>query len=240
MRTNVARRLHPVALFELGPVVQRPAESAATLPDEKVRIGVLIGGTTNNGLATIAPALTAISRFFGVEDRLELGEFDTELTGWPQLHPSRRSQLRVEGRLVGVVGELHPRQIPEELEHLVEGRFGYLELDFEPLVELATPIRQIKVPSSYTASSLDLSFGIDRSVSVDSLLRLIRDAAGVLCVDLAIFDRYEPADDSEHLYLGVRLRLESDDGVVDEASIQALIEMIDQRSGEIGAHLRRG
>ena len=239
MRTNVARRLHPVALFELGPVVQRPTESAAILPDEKLRIGILIEGA-DNGLAAIAPALTAISRFFGVEDRLELGEIDAELVGWPQLHPSRRSQLRVEGRLVGVVGELHPRQIPEELEHLVEGRFGYLELDFDPLVELAMPIRQIKVPSSYTASSLDLSFVIDRSVSVDSLLRLIRDAAGVLCVDLAIFDRYEPADDSEHLYLGVRLRLESVDGVVDEGSIQALIEVIDQRSGAIGAHLRRG
>ncbi|WP_298338523.1 phenylalanine--tRNA ligase subunit beta [Ferrimicrobium sp.] len=249
LRVNVTRRSSPVALFEVGPVMQRwPVDGSApssdsseqvSLPDERLRLGVLIEGD-DNGLAVIAPVLTAVERLFGLDGVLGVAAIGEDLIGWPELHPGRRSQLRLGEEVVGVVGELHPRQIPEELVHLVEGRFGYLEIDFEPLVSSMQPIRRVEVPSVYTASTLDLSFSIGRDAPLGPLVALIEEAAGDLGADLAVFDRYVPTDDPEHIYVGLRLRLESDQGVITEGTLQSLIDTIDARAAVLGAQLRRG
>ncbi|WP_298211198.1 phenylalanine--tRNA ligase subunit beta [Ferrimicrobium sp.] len=254
LRTNVGRRLSPVALFEVGPVMQRwsvggsmasdPSSEQnslvqSALPNEGLRLGVLIEGAENS-LVVIAPVLTAIERVFGLDGVLEVTGIDEELVGWPELHPGRRSQLRLGEKVVGVVGELHPRQIPDELIHLVEGRFGYLEMDFEALVASMHPIRRVEVPSVYTASTLDLSFAIRRDAPLEPLVDLIEEIAGELGADLGVFDRFRPTDDEEHLYVGLRLRLESDQGVITEGTVQSLIDTIDARAAALGAQLRRG
>ena len=249
LRTNVARRSSPVALFEVGPVMQRwPVDGTApsigsleqaALPDEKLRLGVLIEGD-DNGLAVIAPVLTALERLFGLDGLLGVAAIDGDLIGWPELHPGRRSRLLLGEEMIGVVGELHPRQIPEELVHLVEGRFGYLEIDVEPLVASMQPVRRVEVPSVYTASTLDLSFSIGRDAPLGPLVTLIEEVAGDLGADLAVFDRYVPTDDAEHIYVGLRLRLESDQGVITEGTVQNLIDTIDARAAVLGAQLRRG
>jgi len=139
-----------------------------------------------------------------------------------------------------VVGELHPRQIPVELAHLVEGRFGYLEIDFEVLVESMRPLEDLVVPSVYTASTLDLSFSLAGQSPVAPLVDMVVAAGGELVRDVMIFDRFVRSDEPSVSYLGIRLRLESDAGVIEEGVIQELIERIDQRASAVGAHLRRG
>jgi phenylalanyl-tRNA synthetase beta chain len=239
LRINVARRLRPIAVFEVGPVMLSRSDASAELPDERLRLGVLVEAT-DNGLSAIAPVVSAVARLCGVDRWLRTREVDEELVGWPVLHPRRASQLMVKDQPVGVVGELHPRQIPDELAHLVDSRFGYLELDLELVLSLMERVGQIEVPSVYTASSLDLSFAIEDHSPIDPLLDAIRDEVGELCVDLAIFDRFVPSDDRGRIYVGVRLRLESTAGVIEETTIQSLIDAIDRRSASFGARLRRG
>ncbi|MGC9155861.1 MAG: phenylalanine--tRNA ligase subunit beta [Ferrimicrobium sp.] len=250
LRGNIVRRSSPVALFEVGPVMLRwldsgtnagegDAASQSVLPDEKLRLGVLVEGV-DNGLAAIAPVLTAVVRFFGVEGVSRVSPLDQELLGWPRLHPGRSSKVLIRDQVVGVVGELHPNQIPEELTHLVGGRYGYLEMDFEALDAAMQPIRTVVVPSIYTASTLDLSFALPRGAAVEPLVALIEEIAGERCADLAIFDRFRPVDDPEHTYIGVRLRLESVDGVIEDDVVQTLIDAIEVQARALGAQLRRG
>ena len=238
LRVNVSRRVAPVALFELGPVVHPNPDPGAPLPDEHLRLGVLIEGG-ENGLVVIAPVVTALNRLLGLEGRLSVGEASGTLEGWPDLHPSRASVLRVDDRLVGVVGELHPRQIPSELTHLVDGRFGYLEVDFEPLVAGMVPLGELRIPSIYTASTLDLSFSVPRDYAIEPLVRMVTDRVGDLLSDVMIFDRFEPVEEPLRIYVGVRLRLEAPTGVVEDEVIQSLIEAIDQAAQEMGVQLRR-
>ncbi len=259
LRVNLTRRATPIALFELGPVMLRTSDTSASLPDEHLRLGVLIEGG-ENGLMVIAPVVTALTRLFGLQDRLVAGPRDatpnnavpnnagpnnaglndTRRTGWPELHPGRVADLSLDGRVIGVVGELHPRQIPVELAHLVEGRFGYLEIDFEVLVESMQPLEDLVVPSVYTASTLDLSFSLAGQSPVAPLVDMVVAAGGELVRDVMIFDRFVRSDAPSISYLGIRLRLESDAGVIEEGVIQELIERIDQRASAVGAHLRRG
>jgi phenylalanyl-tRNA synthetase beta chain len=106
----------------------------------------------------------------------------------PWLHPGRTAELNVNGKPVGVFGELHPR---------VAGNFGFgdravqvAELDLETILT-AIPDRYAYRPfSTFPPAKRDVAVVVPADTSAEQVLAEIRTAGGDLLTDAVIFDVY--------------------------------------------------
>jgi phenylalanyl-tRNA synthetase beta chain len=106
-------------------------------------------------------------------------------------HPGRAAALRVQGREVGVFGEVHP--VVRGRFDLPEQRVCLAEIDLEALLTAAQPERQFRPISRMPALKMDLALVVDNDAEADALEAAIRRAGGDLLVDVVLFDVYRGA-----------------------------------------------
>ncbi len=242
LRHNISRRMPAVNLFEIGPVFSGAGGSGG-LPREVRRLAVLVAADGGNGLRAIGSVLADLRDFSRcpVLELAEAGSIDG--SWWPSLHPTRsQALLDSSGSVVGMAGELLGSQVTGTASPGAElgslPRYGYLEIDLGYLDSGGEPGR-IAPPSVYTSSDLDFSFVVPAGVGVCELHSAVREALGLVCQDLFVFDRYTPESSGES-YVGLRARLESPEGVIDDAITRELIESVAAAAARLGSRLRRG
>jgi phenylalanyl-tRNA synthetase beta chain len=103
----------------------------------------------------------------------------------PALHPGRCADVMLDGRNVGVVGELHPRWVQKY-------ELGTAPVVFElDLTEvLATPFPAYVEVSRFPAVVRDLALVVPQSQTLAPLLAGLRAAAPAIVRDVALFDVY--------------------------------------------------
>lgn len=146
----------------------------------------------------------------------------------PALHPGRCAQVLIDGRVIGFVGELHPKW-----------RQSY-ELALAPvLFELAlTPVLSRLVPGfksvpKFQAVERDIAVWVDERMTHDELMAAIWAAPvdGSLR-DAMLFDIYRPksadtsSGNSDKKSVAVRLTLNSADSALTEVQIDAVVSCI--------------
>jgi phenylalanyl-tRNA synthetase beta chain len=100
------------------------------------------------------------------------------------MHPGRCASVSIDGRILGMIGELHPA-------------LGYpsgaavCELDAEFLLELAQPDAVFSPLPRFPAISRDLALVVPKGAAAADVLGVIRKAGGALLEDCALFDVYE-------------------------------------------------
>jgi phenylalanyl-tRNA synthetase beta chain len=184
-----------VALYELG-VVYLP-KAGEKLPDEPRKLALVLCGRRNvsawDDPQGVKPAQYD---FFDLKGAIESLAGDLHLPGVsfqaastiPWLHPGRTAELNVNGKPVGVFGELHPR---------VAGNFGFgdravqvAELDLETILT-AIPDRYAYRPfSTFPPAKRDVAVVVPADTSAEQVLAEIRTAGGDLLTDAVIFDVY--------------------------------------------------
>jgi phenylalanyl-tRNA synthetase beta chain len=190
---NTGHRAAEVRLFELGAVWERPEDetpwtdeadrravgAAAGLPIETPRLGVALWP---------AEAGEAVAVWDVLADALRLsspGVRRAEPTDG--LHPTRVGAATVDGEVIGVLGEVDPGVLDG---WGIEGRVAWIDLDVAALQ--AAPRRSgttIEV-SRFPSSDIDLAFVVADDIAAASVADTLRDAAGPLLTDLALFDVY--------------------------------------------------
>jgi phenylalanyl-tRNA synthetase beta chain len=102
------------------------------------------------------------------------------------LHPGRTSEVCLEGKRLGVLGQLHPTLA----ERFDLGAHPVLvaELDFDQLAQAGRPLPNVRTPSRFPPSDRDISFFIDASTPHVEIEAVIREAAGDLLESLELFD----------------------------------------------------
>lgn len=227
LERSVRRNVWPVRLFEWGPVFW---ESGGVV-HERTRLGLLVSAEADGG-RDAGVWLARILARVGIElDPGSLRIGGTE-PGWPRLHPGRMASLLDGAEVVGVFGELHPATLPAQLSGWV--RLGYCELDGEWLLAVREPAVP-RAPGSHPASELDLSFDVPVELAGAALVASLRAAFGAVARDLWIFDEFHR---DGHRYLGVRARIEREEGVVDDELVASLIEQARSTGAGLGAVLR--
>ena len=103
----------------------------------------------------------------------------------PALHPGRCADVMLDGRNVGVVGELHPRLV-QKYELGTAPVIFELELN----AVLATPFPAYVEVSRFPAVVRDLALVLPQSQSLAPLLAGLRAAAPAIVRDVALFDVY--------------------------------------------------
>ncbi|HET7837691.1 MAG TPA: phenylalanine--tRNA ligase subunit beta, partial [Variovorax sp.] len=251
LKFNLDRKATQVRVFELGRVFLRDASVATT--DSTVK-----GVHQPMRLAGLAWGDAAHGRWEGKAERVDFfdikGDVEAllaprvptfEATEHPALHPGRAARVLLDGREIGVVGELHPRWRQK-------WDFAQAPILFELALDAVTarpvPVAQ-PVPKQQPVER-DLALVVAEAVTHDALMGAIRAASDAsLLRDLALFDIYRPTVGRDGAVAGgglaageksmaVRLSFNSDSALTDEQVEAAVRKIIDQLGARLGARLR--
>jgi phenylalanyl-tRNA synthetase beta chain len=109
----------------------------------------------------------------------------------PQFHPGRTASLWVQGKQLGIFGQLHP-QLHQELA-LPSATYAfqfYVEVLLEFLAQEEQLVPKYRGFSNYPASDRDIAFFVNLDVSFADLRKAIRQVAGDLLQEVRLFDEY--------------------------------------------------
>jgi len=139
--------------------------------------------------------------------------------------------------VVGHVGEVDPGvldafDVPE--------RVAWLEVDLETLLGLPHGDKPYAPVSRYPSSDIDLAFEVDDDVPAAEVERHLREAAGGLLVDVALFDVFRGAPVGEgRRSLAFTLRFQADDRTLKDAEVSEVRQgCIDAVQANLPASLR--
>ncbi|MBN8726411.1 MAG: phenylalanine--tRNA ligase subunit beta [Xanthomonadales bacterium] len=189
LAANRSRQQARVRLFEAGRVYFG-ADGNGAAPVEIDRIaGVASGGAHPEQWGEASRPLDFFDLKGDVESLLALtgdaAGFEMAPASRDWLHPGQAAELRRGGRVVGVLGLLHPR-LAAALD--LDGDVYAFELDLEPLrareVPRATPL------SRYPSVRRDLSIELAEEVPFALVEATVREAVGELLIEVVLFDRY--------------------------------------------------
>ena len=221
---NESHRRPGVSLFEIGHVYP---PGSGQLPDEYEALGIVLAGQE-------APA--ALAAWREIAAALGLGARVDQSIVPEGLHPGRSATLSLGRTIVGAVGEVHP----DAAEAFgVAERVAVLELDLTTLLEREPPPVKWRTTSRYPSSDIDLAFVTPSSVTAEKVEKAIKQAAGGLLVDLALFDVYRgPGVPDDARSLAYRLRLQAPDRTLTDAEVGQLRQKCIAAVAKLGATLR--
>ncbi|HAR3205468.1 TPA: phenylalanine--tRNA ligase subunit beta [Staphylococcus aureus] len=222
---NVARKNKDVKLFEIGNVFF--ANGEGELPDQVEYLsGILTGDYVVNQwqdkkeTVDFYLAKGVVDR---VSEKLNL-EFSYRRADIDGLHPGRTAEILLENKVVGFIGELHPKLAADnDLK-----RTYVFELNFDALMAVSVGYINYQPIPRFPGMSRDIALEVDQNIPAADLLSTIHAHGGNILKDTLVFDVYQ----GEHLEKGkksiaIRLNyLDTEETLTDErvSKVQAEIE----------------
>ncbi|GAA5228877.1 phenylalanine--tRNA ligase subunit beta [Paeniglutamicibacter antarcticus] len=241
-RRNHGRGFRDLALYEAGqvflpgdtlgtasvpPLGIKPSEAELDalyngLPHQPTHIAAVLTGHDSPVAADHTPRVfdwadaldTAklIGDVLGVEVVVSQGEHQA-------FHPGRTAALALRnGTHVGYAGELHPKLLAE-LD--LPERTVAMEINADELFEAAADIIVAKEISTFPMSTQDVALVVDADIVAADVLETLREGAGELLEDIALFDVYSGTgieEGKKSLAFGLRFRASDRTLTADEAS----------------------
>ena len=253
LKFNLDRKATRVRVCEVGRVFLRDDSVATTDTTVKgvhqpMRVAGLAWGDVQSARWNGKPERVDFFDAKGDVEALLAPQVPTfERTEHPALHPGRAANVLLDGRVIGVVGELHPRW--RQQWDLAQAPMLF-ELDLDAVTTSRVPVAR-PVPRQQ-AVERDIAVVVAESVSHDELLGAIRAAAvqGLLR-DAVLFDIYRPhvakdgaASSSGGLAAGeksmaVRLGFYSDTATLTDEQVDPAVQAIVAHLASLfGARLR--
>lgn len=246
LKFNLDRKAERVRVFELGRVFLR---------DSSVQ-------TTDSTVHGVHQPMKLAGLAYGAPDGLQWGRKDTaadfyDLKGdvqavlaplqaefvpfeHPALHPGRCAAIRVGGKQVGVLGELHPRWRQQwEFPHTPL----LFEIDLDTVAARRVPAFE-PVPK-FQPAERDIAVIVADGVTHAALMDAVRSAdTGGLLRDALLFDVYKPQQatagmKADEKSLAVRLTLASADATLTDEQIESAVRaVVDRIATRLGGRLR--
>jgi phenylalanyl-tRNA synthetase beta chain len=255
---NASRGLPDVGLYETGHVFVGPGRVAdhvpgvsdrpsaeelagldAALPPQPRHLGVVLAGRCGERVRDWADAVEAVLAV-GRALRLALAVRAADVGGTPgPWHPGRCAELLLEGRRVGLAGELHPRTV-QALG--LPARTCAAEANLDVLVEAAVTAGPVPAPlvSHFPRASVDVALVVEASTPAADVEAALRDGAGPLLEELRLFDVYTgPQVGQGRRSLAYALRLRAADRTLTDTEVLAVRDAaVAEAARRTGAALR--
>ncbi|MFZ3220827.1 MAG: phenylalanine--tRNA ligase subunit beta [Rhodoferax sp.] len=249
LKFNQARKAQRVRVFELGRVFLRDASVQSTHSTvegfhQPMRIAALASGTAD---ALQWGRKEQAVDFFDVKGDVQALLAPLPVTFAPgnhsAMHPGRCAQVLLQGRVIGFVGELHPKW--RQQFDLVQAPVLF-ELELDPVLQRNVPA--FKAVAKFQPVQRDIAVVVADQVTHAALMASIWAAptAGLLR-DAQLFDIYRPkaakdapaSDAATDRSLAVRLTLNSDEATLTEDHIDAAVKaVVEQLTSSLGARQR--
>jgi phenylalanyl-tRNA synthetase beta chain len=184
---NEARRIPAARLFEVGKVF---LDGQGKLPDQPDRLAFVAAGTPSDTWLVKGSEPDIYDGTGLLElltDRLGVPNVSLVQATIPSFHPGRAAEIRVDGVVIGAVGEVHPA-VSEAFG--LSGRVVAAELDLPELVVDRGPW-QFTPPSVFPPIIFDLAFFVPNDVAVADFVLTLSEAAGPALEDVSVFDVFE-------------------------------------------------
>ncbi len=226
---NYSNRNLSASLYEIA-TEYIPKESDSELPVEKqsVVIGAYGEETDFFSLKGAVEELLEKARVFDYDVQPATEEY--------AFHPGRCAQLLKDGKVFGVIGELHPKVLEN---YGLGARACAAVLDFNALFALRDPVRQYQPLPKFPAVTRDLAFVCDDEIPVLALKKSIAAAAGSRLEKVTLFDVYkgkQVADGKKSVAFNLVLR--SADGTLKDEDADAIVKKVRKALTDLGAELR--
>ncbi|OFI38234.1 phenylalanine--tRNA ligase subunit beta [Arthrobacter sp. SW1] len=258
-RRNLSRGFRDLALYEAGlvflpegtlgtesipPLGAKPEAAVLDglfdgVPHQPLHIAALMCGHDSPAAAGHAPrpwdwadaidAARLLGDVLGVELVVSQGSHQA-------FHPGRAAQLALRsGEVVGYAGELHPKLLAA---HDMPARSVAMELDADALFDTAADVIVAKHISGFPVATQDVALVVPQDVPADAVLAALREGAGELLEDVALFDVYVGKgieDGKKSLAFGLRFRANDRTLTADEASEarEAAVAVAAERFGAV-------
>ncbi|BCW62610.1 phenylalanine--tRNA ligase subunit beta [Arthrobacter sp. StoSoilB22] len=241
-RRNHSRGFRDLAVYEAGlvflpgetlgadsipPLGVKPSDEVLDalydgVPHQPLHIAAVLTGHDSPAAATHTPrawdwadavdVARLIADVLGVELVVSQGSHQA-------FHPGRAAQLSLRnGDVVGYAGELHPKLLAA---HDMPARSVALEVNVEALFEAAADVIVAKHISGFPVATQDVALVVPQDVPADQVLAALREGAGELLEDVALFDVYAGPgieEGKKSLAFGLRFRADDRTLTADEAS----------------------
>jgi phenylalanyl-tRNA synthetase beta chain len=246
LKFNLDRKAERVRVFELGRVFVRDNSVATT--DATVRgihqpmrvAGLAFGDPDGLQWARKNPGADFFDVKGDVEALLSPLKAEYRPATHPAMHPGRCASVWLEGRDVGVIGELHPRW--RQQWELPQAPILF-ELDLDAVV--ARRVAVFEAVPKFQPVQRDIAVIVADNVTHAAVIDAARSAeiAGLLQSAL-LFDVYKPKQalpgiNANEKSLAVRLTLASPDATLTDEQIDAAVKaVVDRIAARLGGRLR--
>ena len=230
LQNNLNRKQERVRVFEIARIFHD--ETANGQPE---RIGGLAYGSAMPEQWGDKARLVDFYDVKGdVESLLHGQELAFVKTEHPALHPGRAAEIRVGGKTVGFIGELHPQWLQKyDLPHAPV----LFELDMEAV--LATEKTRHQPVSKFQPARRDLAFVLAEDVAFDTLLGSLKTVDSPLIREISLFDVYRGKGLPENSKsMAVKIILQSDSNTLTDEMVEPIVAQLIAAAETVGAKLR--
>ncbi len=245
LRFNLSHQSARVRVFEIGRVAQRDAAVAAgntTVAGvhQPMRVAALSYGPANELQWGAADRTTDFYDVKGdLESLLAPAPVEFRAAQHPALHPGRCAEVLMSGRVVGVIGELHPRW--RQSHGLVHAPVMF-ELDLSAV--LARPVPAFSAIARQPSAWRDVALVVSHSTTCADLIAAVCDDPSGLIRTATLFDVYKPVQPigdwlPGELSMAVRVELHDAGATLTDQRIDGCIaSAVARASQRLGARLR--
>ena len=235
--TNRKRQTNRVRVFEIGrcfahDVAGQPVEGY----HQPVRIAALAAGFAKP--EQWGEANRNVD-FFDVKADLEALLFprvaELEPASLPALHPGVAACVKIDGKAVGFIGELHPVWVQRYELGTAPVVF---ELDLDVLLQSVTPA--YAELSRFPAVTRDLALVVDQQVASGVLLAGLQAVAPAIVQRIELFDQYQGKGiEPNRKSLAFRVVMQETQRTLEDAEVDAAMNALTRHAEEaLGAKLR--
>jgi len=246
LKFNLDHRAERVRVFEIGRVFLRDASVATTDTTvhgirQPMRVaGLAYGEPDGLQWARKSPGTDFHDAKGDVEALLAPLQAEFVAGEHPAMHPGRCALIRVDGQMVGVLGELHPRW---RQQWDLPASPMLFEIDLEAVTARRVPVAEA-VPK-FQPAERDIAVIVADRVRHAELMEAIHAAdTGGLLRDALLFDVYKPKQGTPSLAadeksLAVRLTLASAEATLTDEQIDAAVKaVVNSIATRLGGRLR--
>lgn len=235
------RHSERIALFEIGPVFLPPENGQNIL--ETTTLGICLSGIRD------LPSWQTNERermdFYDLKGLLEELLADLHISpvkyipgSAPSFHPGKSARIELEGRTLGLLGEVHPQ---------VLGNYGLPDrplpaaiLDVASLLDVVDDLYEVNPIHDQPPVLEDLALVVDENVPAGDVEFLVRQTGGAILQDVRLFDVYRGEQLGEgKKSLAYSLVYQHPDKTLTDKEVLAIRNKIVKRlEKELGAQLR--
>ncbi len=232
-------RAESISMFEIGSVFE-PVRNG--LPDEPRKLAMVMTGLRH---ATTWDVKDASSMdFFDMKGRIELLLSGLRYTNVSYattdavtyLHPGKAAQIKVNGQVMGVFGELHP--LTKEKYEFGNAPVVVAEFDLDALRK-TTPTYGIIPVADVPPVLEDIAVIVDEALPAERVATLIKQTGGKMVTNVRLFDVYRDEKiGAGKKSLAYSLTYQSDKTMTDAEAAAIRTKIVKRLEYEVGAKLR--
>lgn len=233
---NVSRQMTNVALFEVSNITSKnyKGEHLAFLFSGVEEINEKLVTRPYDFYDAKGLVLTLLNYLGLNESRYEIIKNELFTS---DLHPAQSAILRVQGKVVGVFGKMHPT---------IQKAYGINndtivgEINLKALLDLKTGGKKVSIPPRFPYVSRDLSLVVNKEISVQELIKVVKQAGGKLVVEVSVFDVYTKlinTPNKKSVALTIRLQ-DAEKTLVESEIKEVLTKVIDALNTKLQAEVR--